>query len=202
MSAKKRLVRRREDGLRRLGRPRKYRCVAMDPPWTERGAGKCKRGADRHYKVMGKTRIRDAILGADVWNIATHAHLYCWVTNNKLKDGLWLVEQLGFRYVTNLDWPKNRFGIGQYFRGAHELCLFAVRGDGFHPSVITKRKDLPSSPLETVPHVKDEKGKIVHSAKPEYFRKLMEQRTRGPRLEMFARRKVRGWTTWGDQLAA
>lgn len=175
----------------------------MDPPWAERGGGRIKRGADRHYPVMGKTRIRDAILAADVWRPAKHAHLYCWVTNNKFPDGLWLVQELGFRYVTNLDWPKDRMGMGQYFRGQHELCIFAVRGDGMHRSVMTKRRDLTTSPGHPIPHVRDEMNKIVHSAKPDYYRNLMEARTKGPRLEMFFRGKApKRWDVWGLEAQA
>lgn len=173
----------------------------MDPPWAERGSGKCKRGADRHYKLMGKTRIRDAILGADVWRPAKHAHLYCWVTNNKLVDGLWLVEQLGFRYVTNIAWAKPSFGLGRYFRGQHELMLFAVRGDGLHRSVMKKSRNLPTCIMSD--HVRNENNRKVHSAKPQAFRDLIERRSRGPRLEMFARGGApSGWTFWGDQATA
>lgn len=179
-----------------------FRCIAMDPPWPERGSGKCKRGADRHYRVRGKQAICDIILSAPVWHPAEHAHLYMWVTNNYLESGLWLVRALGFRYITNLNWPKDRYGIGRYFRGQHELCLFAVRGKGLHPSVMTDRRDLSTSPPHLIGHVRDERGKRVHSAKPAYYRELMEARSKGPRLEMFAREQAPGWTCWGDQLAA
>ncbi len=40
----------------------KYKCVTMDPPWLERGGGKCKRGADRHYPFARGERS-----GWDVW---------------------------------------------------------------------------------------------------------------------------------------
>jgi hypothetical protein len=33
----------------------KYGTILADPPWLERGGGKIKRGADRHYPLM-KTR--------------------------------------------------------------------------------------------------------------------------------------------------
>lgn len=183
-------------------RPRQFRCIAMDPPWAERGSGKCKRGADRHYPVMGKTRIRDTVLSADVWRPAKHAHLYLWATNNKLVDALWLMDQLDFRYVTNVVWAKASFGLGQYFRGQHELLLFGVRGDGQHPSVLTKRRDLPTCP-GLIDHVRDGANRKVHSAKPAAFRRLIERRSKGPRLEMFARGTApRGWTFWGNQVAA
>lgn len=174
-----------------------FRCVAIDPPWAERGGGRIKRGADRHYRVMGKERIRDTILRSGVWRIAKHAHLYCWVTNNKLPDGLWLVSELGFRYVTNIAWHKTRMGLGQYFRGQHELLLFAVRGKGMHPSVMNGSRSLPSSVVAD--HVMDERGRRVHSAKPQVFRELMEARSAGPRLEMFARSAPPGWSVWGDE---
>ena len=35
-----------------------YRCVVIDPPWLERGAGKVKRGADRHYELLHTDAIR------------------------------------------------------------------------------------------------------------------------------------------------
>lgn len=168
----------------------------MDPPWAERGSGRIKRGAQRHYRVMGKTRIRDAILHSGCWRPSTNSHLYLWVTNNKLPDGLWLMGELGFRYVTNVAWHKPRYGIGQYFRGQHELMLFGVRGDGY--ACRTVRKDLPSSICAD--HVRNEKNQRVHSAKPPEFYRLIEARSVGPRVEFFARGKARrGWTVWGDQ---
>lgn len=45
-----------------------------------------------------------------------------------LKELLKLMEALGFRYVTNIVWVKDRIGLGQYFSGQHELLLFAVKG--------------------------------------------------------------------------
>jgi hypothetical protein len=34
-----------------------YRIICADPPWAERGGGKCKRGADRHYPLMSTRAI-------------------------------------------------------------------------------------------------------------------------------------------------
>jgi len=106
----------------------KYRTILADPPWYERGAGKIKRGADRHYDLLKTHNIIRIILEDSPFNPADNCHLYLWVTNNFLKDGLRVIDELGFRYVTNLVWVKDRFGLGQYFRGQHELCLFAVKG--------------------------------------------------------------------------
>lgn len=202
---------------------KEYVCILMDPPWAERGGGKCKRGADKHYQVMSTGQILKAILGSGCFTPAADAHLWMWATNNYLADALWLYEELGFRYVTNFPWVKGsieergdlkvykpaRMGIGQYARGCHELLLFGVRGSGFaasstypngHPSAGKMRKDVRSDWLVGVPTVSEE-GKILHSRKPPEQYRLIEARTKaGPRLEMFARtRHSEAWDVWGNE---
>lgn len=168
------------------------RTVLMDPPWLERGGGKIKRGADRHYPLM-KTRDMPALItGADEWQQVSlgAAHLWMWVTNNFLKDGLWLMEQLGFRYITNVAWVKMRngklqIGLGQYLRGSHELLLFGRRGSTMKPA-----KAPPSVIIA-------ERGR--HSAKPPESYELIEQVSPGGYLEYFARSQRDGWTAWGNE---
>ena len=161
----------------------------MDPPWPENGGGKCKRGADRHYPTMSVKSIYQTIVTCPVWDPAEDAHLYMWVTNNYLPDGLRLMADLGFRYVTNICWVKDRSGLGQYFRGQHELMLFGVSGDGY--DVRTDRRD-----ITTVGHARGE-----HSAKPSVFHELIEARSYGPYVEIFARAPRPGWTVWGNDEA-
>lgn len=140
------------------GHPASFQTVVLDPPWDESGGGKIKRGADRHYK-LAKTRDMPGIIrSCPYWDdIAEDAHMYMWVTNNFLPDGLWLMSELGFVYKTNVVWVKPRIGLGQYFRGQHELCLFGVAGascperkteplapSSMHPAVSTARSPTPS----------------------------------------------------------
>ncbi len=56
-----------------------------------------------------------------LWNIDPNAHCYFWVTNNFLESGLFVLRAIGFRYITNLAWTKNKSGLGQYFRGWLEV---------------------------------------------------------------------------------
>ena len=176
-----------------------YRTILIDPPWPEKGAGKIKRGADRHYAVMTPRDILRVILSSGVFNPYPDAHLYLWTTNNYLPDALWLIDALGFKYKTCITWAKNKIGLGQYFRGQTEHFLFAARGRGMRVRKMrTDKKDL--STLIEAEHVEDDQGKIIHSAKPEESYKLIEAASPAPRLEMFARRKRRGWTAWGDEL--
>ncbi|MDI6754731.1 MAG: MT-A70 family methyltransferase [Thermodesulfobacteriota bacterium] len=162
-----------------------YRTILMDPPWLERGAGKIKRGADRHYPLLKPPEILAVILQSGIWNPAPACHLYCWVTNNHLEDGLWLVKALGFRYITLLTWAKDSFGLGQYFRGQTEQLIFGVKGR------------LPAQVKDESTLMTSRRGR--HSAKPEEGYAKIERVSPPPRLEMFARTQRPGWDCWGNE---
>ena len=168
-------------------KPGHYRTLYIDPPWPERGGGKIKRGADRHYQLMPVKDIKDLPVGslADTEG----CHLYLWVTNNYLPSALECVAAWGFEYVTLVTWLKDKMGLGQYYRGLTEHCIFA-----------TSRQRLP---------YKTEGGKrqqgvtgfseprTVHSRKPVAMRKMIETVSYGPRAELFARERFEGWDAWG-----
>lgn len=197
-----------------------YRCLLMDPPWMERGGGKIKRGADRHYTLTDTPGILKAIRGSGMWRPAADSHLWCWFTDNFLPDALWLTEQLGFRFIRTFIWAKTdadldtdaldpaeldahlRMGIGQYGRGCHEGMIFAVRGRGQSPDVWTGARDVRS--LFHAPHPRDEHGKRIHSRKPPRSYELVERVSKGPRIEFFARVPrvaIDGqrWACWGNE---
>lgn len=168
-----------------------YRTILADPPWKMAGGGKVKRGADRHYDLLSTDEIIETMRAADPFDPdPSGCHLYLWVTNNYLPDGLAVIDALGFRYVTNIVWVKRgKFGLGQYFRGAHELLLFAVYRDERPQD--TLRDDLPTV-------IEAEKGE--HSEKPRKQYELIEAASPAPRLEMFARERYEGWDAWGREL--
>lgn len=82
-----------------------------------------------------------------------------------------------------------RTGIGQYFRGEHELLLFATRGSGY--AVKTDRRDLGTVIVAPL-------GR--HSAKPEESYELIEARSTGARVEFFCRTPRDGWSAFGNEL--
>lgn len=168
---------------------KKYKTILCDPPWLERGAGKVKRGADKHYSLLKTSQIIELTKQWLNGAVDDNAHMYLWVTNSFLPDGLKLLEELGFRYITNVAWVKNRIGIGRYFRGKHELCLFAVRGNGW--SVRTASNSIASVIFAE---------KKEHSRKPQTFYDLIENRSFGPYLELFARNTRPGWDSLGNQV--
>lgn len=136
-------------------------------------------------------------MSLDVKDIsAPCAHLYLWVPNALLPDGLKVMEAWGFRYVSNLVWAKRRKdggpdgrGVGFYFRNVTELLLFGVRG--------SMRTLAPGrSQVNMI-----ETRKREHSRKPDEQYRLIEACSPGAYLEMFARHARPGWTVWGDESA-
>lgn len=163
----------------------KYRTILADPPWYERGAGKIKRGADKHYSLMKTTEI--VALSERVKSIAhPDSHLYLWVTNNFLPDGLLVMKAWGYRYVTVVTWAKiGNFGLGYYFRGKTEHCLFGVKGRFTRQGQGVTLLEAP---------------RRGHSVKPVEMYAVIERVSPGPYLEMFARARRPGWDSWGNQL--
>lgn len=180
----------------------KFKTIYSDPPWPEKGGGKIKRGADRHYPLMEKPEI--LLLPVDTL-ADENAHLYLWTTANYLDFAQECIKRWNFRYIRYIVWVKSRVGehptwldyqlrlenpgLGQYIRGVTELCLFAVRG---------------KLPYRINPDGKRAQGidvifapRQAHSVKPEEMRKQIELVSHGPYLEMFARRPVKGWSVWG-----
>ena len=182
-----------------------YKTILADPPWTEFGGGKIKRGADRHYPLM---KTKD-IANLPVKNIVdNNAHLYLWVTNNKLKDGLFVMESWGFEYKTIITWAKDRFGLGYYFRGQTEHCLFGVKGKlrpkhkDFNQELYSGKRWSGTFQFEgtKTPTTLIREKKTKHSAKPSRMREIIETVSYPPYIELFAREKTHGWDVWGNEV--
>lgn len=168
----------------------KYKTIYADPPWWESGGGKIKRGADRHYPLM-KTEEIIALKSMIEGISADNAHLYLWSTNNHLIDAFKVMQEWGFRYVTMITWVKDRQGLGQYFRGLSEHCLFGVKGRLPYKVVGGKRQQGLTAFLAP-------KGR--HSQKPEEMRRMIEKVSYPPFIELFARERVEGWDAWGNEV--
>ena len=166
---------------------KKYKTIYADPPWPERGGGKIKRGADRHYALMTVKEIM-ALPVADL--AEDNCHLYLWATNNYLPDALRVMAAWGFAYKTTITWGKDRFGLGQYFRGQTEHCLFGVRGH--LPYKLNDGKRQQGTTLILAP-------RREHSRKPDEMRTMIERVSYPPYIELFARQSAPGWDVWGNE---
>ena len=168
---------------------RKYKTIYLDPPWEEKGGGKIKRGCDRHYKTMSISEI--SALPIKELADPNGCHLYMWVTNNFLEKGIALLKNWGFTYITTITWQKDRMGLGQYYRGLTEHCLFASTKKRLPYKVINgKRAQGVTGFYEP---------KTIHSRKPVKMREMIEKVSYEPRIELFARQYADGWDCWGTE---
>ena len=175
-----------------------YRTILADPPWPEHGAGKIKRGADKHYPLLTIREIKEFSHLIREWADPVGCHLYLWVTNNYLPAGLEVMEAWGFTYKTTISWGKvgrdgkPQTGLGQYFRGASEHILFGVRGNLSYKL----REDGLRAQGRTL--ILEPRGE--HSVKPESLVRMAELVSYPPRLELFARQRREGWDCRGNEV--
>lgn len=174
----------------------KYGTILADPPW--RFSNRTGKMAPEHKRLSRYgTMTLDDIAGLPIHRITKETcHLYLWVPNALIADGMRVLESWGFTYKTNLIWYKvrkdggpDRRGVGFYFRNVTEMILFGVKG----PNARTLQ------PGRTQPNIIISR-KREHSRKPDEQYELIEQCSKGPYLELFARNKRKGWSQWGDEL--
>ena len=181
--------------LVRTARGRKFATILADPPWQfQNRTGKV---APEHKRLnrYGTMELAE-ICALPVEDIADDpAHLYLWVPNALLPEGLQVMNAWGFRYVSNIVWHKIRKdggsdgrGVGFYFRNVTEVLLFGVRG---------KNARTLAPGRSQVNMIQSRKRE--HSRKPDEQYKLIEDCSWGPRIELFSRGARKGWTVWGNQ---
>jgi N6-adenosine-specific RNA methylase IME4 len=162
----------------------RFGTIYADPPWPYDNQA-TRASTDNHYETMSV----DAICELPVGQLAAdQSHLHLWTTNAFLFEGKTVLEAWGFEYKTNFAWVKPHMGIGNCWRGAHELLLLGVRGN-----LVFADRSLRSW---------GEFPRTGHSAKPQGVRRLIERASPGPRLELFGRHPAAGWVVWGDQIPA
>ncbi|MDR2113620.1 MAG: S-adenosylmethionine-binding protein [Candidatus Accumulibacter sp.] len=172
-----------------------FAAILADPPWQfQNRTGKM---APEHKRLSRySTLTLDDIKAIPVAAAAAPAsHLYLWVPNALLAEGLAVLQSWGFRYKSNIVWHKIRKdggpdgrGVGFYFRNVTELVLFGVRGN-----------------LRTLPPGRRQVNflatrKREHSRKPDEFYDIVESCSPGPYLELFARQRREGWVQWGNEV--
>lgn len=183
------------EDLRNFVSGRRFGAVLADPPWQfQNRTGKVAPEHHRlsRYSTMTLRRIKELPV---VHAAAPVCHLYLWVPNALLPDGLEVMKSWGFQYKSNIIWHKIRKdggpdgrGVGFYFRNVTEVLLFGVRGKN------ARTLDPGRSQVNFIATRKRE-----HSRKPDEQYKLIESCSRGPFLELFARGNREGWTSWGNQ---
>lgn len=174
---------------------KKYRTIYADPPWQfQNRTGKV---APEHKRLNRYTTMTlEEIKQLPVYEAADEkCHLYLWVPNALLPDGLEVMRAWGFEYKTNIIWEKVRKdgmpdgrGVGFYFRNVTEILLFGIKGNN------NRTLQAGRTQVNLIRSMKRE-----HSRKPDEFIDLIQSCSSAPYLELFARGKRDNWDMWGDQ---
>lgn len=171
--------------------------ILADPPWQF--VNRTGKMAPEHKRLSRYATLTLAEIQAIPVALACAAqcHLYLWVPNALLREGLDVMAAWGFTYKTNLVWHKVRRdggpdgrGVGFYFRNTTELVLFGTCG--------RVRTAEPGRRQVNIIRTR----KREHSRKPDERYDIIERCSPGPYLELFARgRHSDRWHVWGDQAA-
>lgn len=183
------------ESFQRFTQGKKYKTIYADPPWQfSNRTGKM---APEHKRLNRYSTMKlNDIKKLPVSRVADEkSHLYLWVPNALLPEGLEVMKAWGFEYKTNLIWEKVRKdgmpdgrGVGFYFRNVTEIVLFGVRGDN------NRTLQPGRSQVNLLRSMKRE-----HSRKPDEWIDLIERCSPGPYLELFARGDRANWDMWGNQ---
>lgn len=173
----------------------KYKTILADPPWRfQNNTGKV---APEHKRLSRYPTLSfQEIFDIPVNKIADeNSHLYLWIPNALLAEGLETMKKWGFTYKTNIVWYKIRKdggpdgrGVGFYFRNVTELVLFGIKGKIRTEKAGRTQVNIISS------------RKQEHSKKPNELYNIIEQCSLGPYIELFARGKRKDWNMWGNQV--
>ena len=169
--------------------------VLADPPWqflNRTGKVAPEHRRLNRYGTLTLDEIKEIPVQCAT---ASKSHLYLWVPNALLPEGLAVLAAWGFEYKSNLVWHKVRKdggpdgrGVGFYFRNTTELILFGVRG--------SLRTAAPGRRQVNIIRTQ----KREHSRKPDELYDIIEACSPGPWLELFARGSRPGWEQWGNQV--
>jgi N6-adenosine-specific RNA methylase IME4 len=180
--------------LKSVPRGGDFKTILADPPWrfiNRRGKVAPEHQRLARYETMSVGEICQLPIPS---NFPSALHLYLWVPNALLPDGLAVMQAWGFQYKTNVVWHKVRKdgksdgrGVGFYFRNVTELVLFGVR---------EKFRTLPPARSQ-VNYVGTQKRE--HSRKPDELYDIISACSPGPYVELFARGQKSGWTSWGAE---
>jgi len=192
-----------------------FKTLVIDPPWKKStgGVGNKTLQCSTHYQVQTRAEVIATIRDwMKLHKVAPEAHMYMWTVNSfqagadqGILPALDVVEKLGFKPISLIPWVKSNVGSPTpYGMRYTEFCIFAVRYDKGKG----KRTRYSGTPeIESVPNGRglcSSKDFVFaprreHSRKPDEFYKYVEERSRGPYLEMYSRTKRPGWSGVGNE---
>ena len=192
-----------------------YKTVVIDPPWKKStgGVGNTTLQASTHYDVQTREQVIETILD---WfsqhPVSPEAHVYLWTTNTfsagrdqGIIPAMDVCEKIGFKPISLIPWVKTNVGSPTpYGMRYTEMCIFGVR---YRQGKGRRTRYSGTTEIESVPNGKGlcaSRDYVLadrrqHSRKPDEFYKYVEQRSRGPYLDLYSRTVRSGWTGVGNQ---
>ena len=168
----------------------KYRVIYADPPWKytsgdQHGTEAQDTILSSHYNSMSIAELCELPIKDMAQDDSV---LFMWATSPLLEECFDVIRAWGFKYKASIVWNKDAHNVGHYVSVRHEFLLICTRGsclpdtNKLFASVVTERR-------------------TAHSVKPETFRNIIDEMyPNGKRIELFARRSVNGWDTWGNDV--
>ncbi|MCG3201461.1 MAG: hypothetical protein NFCOHLIN_01331 [Gammaproteobacteria bacterium] len=180
---------------------KRFDIIYADPPWHYNGklqfdkSSKSKEEIDLRRKIFISsagfkypTLKKSELMKFPIVEIAKEdCLLFMWATNPHLDQAMELGKAWGFEYKTvAFVWDKMVHNPGKYTLSYCELCLLFKRGRIPSPRGARNVKQLVRVP------------RAAHSEKPlEVMKRIEEMFPTQERIELFARRRAEGWSTWG-----
>lgn len=165
---------------------KKYKLIYVDPPWEYRnkntGGSNIISGASAKYPTMSLEEIKNIPIS----NIAMDdSCIFIWATTPLLPEAIEVLKSWGYTYKTSIYWNKISLGMGFWFRGQVEICLFGIRGN------------IKTFRCQHANFIESKTNK--HSQKPYEMYTILESLNLNPKIELFARDKREGWDVFGNE---
>jgi len=172
-----------------------YSLIYADPPWkqTKGGLRKTRPNQKREldYQTISLEEIEEILKSFRDKSAENHI-MFCWTIDKYLFESEQMLKDLGYKIHARMIWDKTN-GVAPAFtvRYSHEYLLYCYYGK-FIP-VATEMRGKYTTVLR--------EQATKHSKKPEIAYKMIEDLYPNTnKIELFARNKRVGWTSWGNEI--
>ena len=176
---------------------KKYNIIYADPPYKVSANYQSNNRKFLNINNYYPTMTIEQIKNLDVKSITDKdCILFMWVCDSFLKDCIDIIESWGFEYRTiGFNWIKKYksgsfcYNFSKYTLKSHEICLIGIKGKLKN---LKKKNNVKSLVIAE---------RTIHSKKPDEVRnRIVELCGDLPKIELFARQKVQGWDSWGNEV--